>query len=208
MPVTRKALFPSHHIPSDGEPQLSSQRQPAIWKVVMPLSPASASPLQPSLHMTALVVIQEAGTEATSKAKPHQQPITRVGVPVPLIPSSLAQESLLDDCKHTYLRKKPKEPDKAPGVRPREPLLSKLKESQSLALLSMGSTPRILPSLSVSSWMDRAKQTGAVDAMKETDQIRTGHDLPCAKTAFPPLKVAPTLPLSVPAVQSSTKNVP
>ena len=62
------------------------------------------------------VAIQEAGTEATAQAKPCQQPIIRIGVPAPLILSSLAQELLLDDCEHTYLQRKPKEPDKAPGV--------------------------------------------------------------------------------------------
>ena len=108
-------LVAAHHISLDGEPQLSSQKRPTIREIAIPLFPTSASPLQPLLHTTVLIVIQEASTEAPNQAKPCQQPIMCIGAPASVIPSLLAQELLLDDGEHTCSQKKPKEPDKAPA---------------------------------------------------------------------------------------------
>ena len=112
--TTREALATFHCIPLDGELQPSSQKRPMIREIAILLSPTSAGPLQPCT--TALIVVQEASTEAPAQAEPHQQSVSCIGAPTSLIPSSLAQESFQDDGEHTHSRKKPKEPDKALGI--------------------------------------------------------------------------------------------
>ena len=200
MPTTREALVAFHCIPSDGELQLSSQQWPAIREIAIPLSPTSAGPLQPSLCTTALVVIQEAGTEAPNQAEPCQQPIMCVGAPALVIPSSLAQESLLDDSECTCSWKKPKEPDKAPGVWPQELLCSKLKETWSLTPSSVGSAPCICPSPSTNPWTDRAKRLSPSYIISKMNKTSISKDSPCPKAA-------PTLPTNMPACSSQAPSL-
>jgi hypothetical protein len=88
-----------------------------------PANSTKAGPLQPSPFETAPVILQEA----------------RAGAPFSLIPSSLAQESNDYEYECTLRsRAKPKEPDKVPGVQPRELLLSKPERARPLARLSVG----------------------------------------------------------------------
>jgi hypothetical protein len=123
------ATSPSSVVSSREFPSSSLSRN-TTRGISTPPSPAKDGPPQSLPHLTTPAVIQEGRPEASSRIEPQQLPIKSAGAPPSLIPSSLAQESSIAKCEHTlHSRAKPKEPNKAPGARPRELLLSKPIES-------------------------------------------------------------------------------
>jgi hypothetical protein len=163
-------------------------------------SPAKADPLQPSTHTTMPVVVQEVHVEPPKQAEHCWQSIMHVGAPASLIPSSLAQESPLDGHERTCSRKKPKEPDKPPSIRPREPLLSNPKVTRSLACPSMGSAPCVCPIPSASPPSDRDKRRSAGRIVSKTAEMSVSLDSPHPR-------VAPMLPITVPVHPSQAPSV-
>jgi hypothetical protein len=141
----------------------SSLEQYTTWGISTPLSPAKAGPPQPLLGAMAPVVAQEACAEAPSS----------------LIPSSLAKESNEYKCECTsHPRAKPKEPNKAQGIRCRELLLSNDKEARSFACLSLGPAPRVALSPSACREPDRDKQQSPVKIIRRTRMSRWTHLVP------------------------------
>jgi hypothetical protein len=160
------------------ETSLMPEHETGVKRSSAPSFPAKADPLQPLSREMAPIVVQEVHVECPRQAEPHQQSVTYVGALVALIPSSLAQESLLNKHKNTYPRKRPKELNKALVDQPREPLLSQSIKTRSLAPLGTGSIFRSRPSPSASPQSDRAKQLSPVKVKRVRQESRRAHFIP------------------------------
>jgi hypothetical protein len=183
----------SPHISSDREPPPSSQGRDAIRGIAPPSSPTKADPLQPLPHAMALVVVQKAYMEAASS----------------LIPSSLAQESNDYKCKCTpHSRAKPKEPDKAPGIQPQEPLLSKPAKARPFVLSSTGSILCVCPNSSISSQTVRARRLGPISIVSKTNETNVPRDSPRPRAALTLPITVPTHSSQAPSIVPSGKTVP
>jgi hypothetical protein len=201
-PITSSAL-------SVGVPVILTDKQPEVFKAspmpehetaVKRLSTSSRAPqsqLSPRTALTAAAVCSK------------QPPLAHRKAQLPLIPSSLAQESNEYKCERTlHPQAKPKEPNKAPGIRLRELSLSKSIEIRSFARSSVGSAPRVRPILSDSPPSDRDKQQSSIKIVSRTAETRASWDSPCTKAAPTLLKVMPAYPSQVPSIHPSMKVVP
>jgi hypothetical protein len=194
--------------PEVPEASLMPERETEVKRSSTTSSPTKADLIQPLPHATASVVVQKVCIKAPKQAESCRQSVMCIGALASLILSSSAQESPLVEHGRAYSRKKPKEPDKAPGIQLREPLLSNPREARSFARLSVGSTPQVRPIPSASPPSDRDKWPSPIRIISKTNKTRASWDLPRPRAALTLPNDLPACPSQAPSTFPSRKVVP